>query len=119
MLVKMDHTLMGQRAQHRIRPTQPIRARYLGHVTGYQPIRDQYFLIRSVPGSTQHQIYKSRYYVRIYNNQSSSMISNESLNICFSNTLSVSPRVYTKNGIHTTKDVCISTYFLYIFANKT
>eukprot|EP00116_Pleurobrachia_bachei_P002928 sb/3463190/ len=24
--------------------------RYLGHVTGYQPIRDQYFLIRSVPG---------------------------------------------------------------------
>ena len=29
---------------------QPIRARYLDHVTGYQPIRDQYFLIRSVPG---------------------------------------------------------------------
>ena len=29
---------------------QPIRTRYLGHVTGYQPIRDQYFLIRSVPG---------------------------------------------------------------------
>ena len=28
---------------------QPIRARYLGHVTGYQPIMDQYFLIRSVP----------------------------------------------------------------------
>ena len=28
---------------------QPIRARYLGHVTGYRPIRDQYFLIRSVP----------------------------------------------------------------------
>eukprot|EP00116_Pleurobrachia_bachei_P012483 sb/3472745/ len=26
---------------------QPIRTRYLGHVTGYQPIRDQYFLIRS------------------------------------------------------------------------
>ena len=24
---------------------QPIRARYLGHVTGYQPIRDQYFLV--------------------------------------------------------------------------
>eukprot|EP00116_Pleurobrachia_bachei_P014175 sb/3474437/ len=23
---------------------QPISARYLGHVTGYQPIRDQYFL---------------------------------------------------------------------------
>eukprot|EP00116_Pleurobrachia_bachei_P018171 sb/3478433/ len=28
---------------------QPIRTRYLGHVTSYQPIRDQYFLIRSVP----------------------------------------------------------------------
>eukprot|EP00116_Pleurobrachia_bachei_P002435 sb/3462697/ len=26
---------------------QPIRTRYLGHVVGYQPIRDQYFLIRS------------------------------------------------------------------------
>eukprot|EP00116_Pleurobrachia_bachei_P011654 sb/3471916/ len=32
---------------------QPIRTRYLfclGHVNDYQPIRDQYFLIRSVPG---------------------------------------------------------------------
>eukprot|EP00116_Pleurobrachia_bachei_P016835 sb/3477097/ len=29
---------------------QPIRTRYLGHVTGYQPIKDQCFLIRSVPG---------------------------------------------------------------------
>ena len=29
---------------------QPIRTRYLGHVTGYQPIRDQYFLIQSIPG---------------------------------------------------------------------
>eukprot|EP00116_Pleurobrachia_bachei_P017834 sb/3478096/ len=28
---------------------QPIRTRYLGHVTDYQPIKDQYFLIRSVP----------------------------------------------------------------------
>eukprot|EP00116_Pleurobrachia_bachei_P012572 sb/3472834/ len=27
----------------------PIRTRYLGHVNGYQPIRDQYSLIRSVP----------------------------------------------------------------------
>eukprot|EP00116_Pleurobrachia_bachei_P018652 sb/3478914/ len=27
---------------------QPIITRYLGHVTGYQPIRDQYFLIWSV-----------------------------------------------------------------------
>eukprot|EP00116_Pleurobrachia_bachei_P010696 sb/3470958/ len=30
---------------------QPIRTRYLGHVTGYQPISGQYFLIRSVLGS--------------------------------------------------------------------
>eukprot|EP00116_Pleurobrachia_bachei_P013550 sb/3473812/ len=29
--------------------SQPIRTQYLGHVTGYQPIRDQYVLIRSVP----------------------------------------------------------------------
>eukprot|EP00116_Pleurobrachia_bachei_P004367 sb/3464629/ len=29
---------------------EPIRTLYLGHVTGYQPIRDQYFLIRSIPG---------------------------------------------------------------------
>ena len=26
---------------------QPIRTRYLGHVTGYQPIRCHYFLMRS------------------------------------------------------------------------
>ena len=40
------------------RPTesskQPIRNRYLGHVTGYKPIRDQYFQIRSVPASQHH-----------------------------------------------------------------
>ena len=30
---------------------QPIRTRYLGHVTGYQPIRDQYFQYRSVPAT--------------------------------------------------------------------
>ena len=34
---------------------QPIRLRYLGHMTGHQPIRDQYFNIRSVPGRTQTQ----------------------------------------------------------------
>eukprot|EP00116_Pleurobrachia_bachei_P015766 sb/3476028/ len=28
---------------------QPIRTRCSGHMTGSQPIRDQYFLIRSVP----------------------------------------------------------------------
>eukprot|EP00116_Pleurobrachia_bachei_P000647 sb/3460909/ len=34
---------------------QPIRTLYLGHVTGFQPIRDQYFLIRSVPGRSQYR----------------------------------------------------------------
>ena len=29
---------------------QPIRTRYLGHVTAYQPIRDHYLLTRSVLG---------------------------------------------------------------------
>ena len=33
---------------------QPIRTRYFGHVTGYQPIRDQYSLIRSVPAVSFH-----------------------------------------------------------------
>eukprot|EP00116_Pleurobrachia_bachei_P015310 sb/3475572/ len=33
----------------RDRPSKrPIRARYLGHVTGYQPIKDQHFFIRSL-----------------------------------------------------------------------
>eukprot|EP00116_Pleurobrachia_bachei_P011660 sb/3471922/ len=35
---------------------QPIRTRYLGHVTDNRPIRDQYFLIRSVPANT-HKTY--------------------------------------------------------------
>ena len=37
---------------------QPIRTRYLGHVTDYQPIRDQYSLIRSVhaPDLSYHEI---------------------------------------------------------------
>ena len=30
---------------------QPIRADHLGHVTGYQPIRDQYFMVGSVPAT--------------------------------------------------------------------
>eukprot|EP00116_Pleurobrachia_bachei_P004506 sb/3464768/ len=37
---------------------QPIRTRYLGHVTVYQAILDQYFLFRSVPGNyTFHQLF--------------------------------------------------------------
>eukprot|EP00116_Pleurobrachia_bachei_P012049 sb/3472311/ len=38
---------------------QPTRIRYLGHVTGYQPIREQYFRIRSdptIPGFTGDSI---------------------------------------------------------------
>eukprot|EP00116_Pleurobrachia_bachei_P018792 sb/3479054/ len=38
---------------------QPIRTRYLGQVTGYQPIRDQYFLIRPVPGRLVVDLSKS------------------------------------------------------------
>eukprot|EP00116_Pleurobrachia_bachei_P013924 sb/3474186/ len=41
---------------------QPIRTRYLGHVTFYQPIRDQYFLIRSVPAVSAFSATKYRYY---------------------------------------------------------
>eukprot|EP00116_Pleurobrachia_bachei_P011877 sb/3472139/ len=52
---------------------QPIRTRYLGHVTGYQPIRDQYFMIRSVPGVlllTPHSLF--RWYNRGSSTSSSS-----------------------------------------------
>eukprot|EP00116_Pleurobrachia_bachei_P016081 sb/3476343/ len=35
---------------------QPIRTSYLGHVTGYQPIMDLYFLIRPVHASNIHQL---------------------------------------------------------------
>eukprot|EP00116_Pleurobrachia_bachei_P013229 sb/3473491/ len=34
---------------------EPIRTRYLGHVTGNQPIRGQYFLIRPVPATQYNQ----------------------------------------------------------------
>eukprot|EP00116_Pleurobrachia_bachei_P011389 sb/3471651/ len=36
---------------------QPIRTRYLGHMTGYQPMRDQYFLIRSIPETSPFKAY--------------------------------------------------------------
>eukprot|EP00116_Pleurobrachia_bachei_P012299 sb/3472561/ len=58
-LLSIFHQYPGQSTKHgRLlvtahEPTetskQPIRTRNLGHVTGYHPIRDQYFLIRSVP----------------------------------------------------------------------
>eukprot|EP00116_Pleurobrachia_bachei_P009979 sb/3470241/ len=44
---------------------QLIRNRYLGHVTGYQPIRDQYFLIRSVPGTHTHTLIRRSHGIRI------------------------------------------------------
>eukprot|EP00116_Pleurobrachia_bachei_P001577 sb/3461839/ len=45
----------------------PIRTRYLGHVTGYQPIMDQYFLIRSVPVPyiVPWPLFKISYYIRL------------------------------------------------------
>ena len=53
MQLNQGSTWRLQNSINRQEPTesskQPIRARYLGHVTGYQPISDQYFLIRSVP----------------------------------------------------------------------
>ena len=68
-------------ANHR-QPTytskQPIRTRYLCHVTGYQPIRDQHFLIRSVP---VHYIHLSTTNVDISNtnNKNIGRISNRYL----------------------------------------
>eukprot|EP00116_Pleurobrachia_bachei_P005779 sb/3466041/ len=47
------NTIIRRKHSVRQEPTdtskQPIRTRHLGHVTGYQRIRDQYFLVRSVP----------------------------------------------------------------------
>ena len=50
----MAHTKKNVRIKHpNQQPTgpskQPIITHYLGHLTAYQPIRDQYFLGRSVP----------------------------------------------------------------------
>eukprot|EP00116_Pleurobrachia_bachei_P000394 sb/3460656/ len=40
---------------------QPIRAPYLGHVTGYRPIRDQHFLIRSVPDRNHRTLIRFKF----------------------------------------------------------
>eukprot|EP00116_Pleurobrachia_bachei_P019045 sb/3479307/ len=40
---------------------QPIRTCYLGHVTGYQPIRDQCSLIRSLIQSSRNLVPLDRY----------------------------------------------------------
>eukprot|EP00116_Pleurobrachia_bachei_P005366 sb/3465628/ len=40
---------------------QPVTTRCLGHVTGYQPFRDQYFLIRSVPADNQNNSLRLTY----------------------------------------------------------
>ena len=47
----LDHMLYLQATEL---SKHPIRSRYLDHVTGHQPIREQYFMIRSVPNT--HQI---------------------------------------------------------------
>eukprot|EP00116_Pleurobrachia_bachei_P013410 sb/3473672/ len=49
--LKLGHFLRDSHQEPTETSKQPIRTRYLGHVTGYQPIRDQYSLIRSIPGS--------------------------------------------------------------------
>ena len=38
-----------------------VRTRYLGQVTGYQPIRDQYFKVRSVPGNDNKYLYNGHH----------------------------------------------------------
>ena len=52
---KLFTSLPGQPWTCSCQSKQPIRTRYLGHVTGYQPIREQYFVVRcgyfnSLPG---------------------------------------------------------------------
>ena len=36
---------------------QPIRTRYLGHVPGYQPIREKNFIFPTQPGSSLYLIW--------------------------------------------------------------
>eukprot|EP00116_Pleurobrachia_bachei_P010839 sb/3471101/ len=75
---------MGSDHTHRTETTetskQPIRTRYLGHMTGYQPIRDQYFLIRSVP--TQYSPLRNRFLFARYSLISSSSSSSFSKDPC-------------------------------------
>eukprot|EP00116_Pleurobrachia_bachei_P011653 sb/3471915/ len=47
--ISPNTTLPNTTVYSRDRPKHPIKTRYLGHVTGYQPISDQYILIRLVP----------------------------------------------------------------------
>eukprot|EP00116_Pleurobrachia_bachei_P004608 sb/3464870/ len=46
---------------------QPIRTRYLGHVNGYQPIRDQYFLklTRDLGHVTSYQPIRDQYFLKL------------------------------------------------------
>eukprot|EP00116_Pleurobrachia_bachei_P016619 sb/3476881/ len=46
--IRICITCVGEFQEPTETSKQPIRTRYLGHVTGYQPIRDQYSLILSV-----------------------------------------------------------------------
>eukprot|EP00116_Pleurobrachia_bachei_P003634 sb/3463896/ len=49
MCVELDMSMAPGSGKLTETSRQPIRTHYLGHMTGYQPIRDQNFLIRSVP----------------------------------------------------------------------
>ena len=55
-LLQGENPFSGARQEPTEPSKQPIRARYLGHVTGYQPIRDQYFLVRSFPGARWNHV---------------------------------------------------------------
>eukprot|EP00116_Pleurobrachia_bachei_P000288 sb/3460550/ len=48
--LKLPDYSTAERLREKLLTAEPIRTRYFGHVTGYQPIRDQHFLILSVPG---------------------------------------------------------------------
>ena len=62
----MDMTIGSGKQQPTESSKQPIRALYIGHLTGYQPIRNQYFLVRSVPtGKHSRHIMAANLLVRV------------------------------------------------------
>eukprot|EP00116_Pleurobrachia_bachei_P013381 sb/3473643/ len=75
-------------SQQTPRGNRPIRTRYLGHVIGYEPIRDQYFLIRSVPtsqedrGSSKEEKVRERVYIARENERENKRERKESACVC-------------------------------------
>eukprot|EP00116_Pleurobrachia_bachei_P015113 sb/3475375/ len=59
--ITVSHFISGQEPTKTSK--QPIRNRYLGHETGYQPIRDQYFVLISVPPNASPMLLLSIYFV--------------------------------------------------------